>query len=315
MTTAVIAVPGYAIGEIGDHWGRLRMTWTSAYANASGEHPVWEITNPSGGVFVRREGLRGLGMPKITHFRDQSPAVAGAIHRDLNFESRDVFWPLQIFHDGSSAEFIALDREFWASMNPALEGRWTVYMLDGTSRYLDLRIEDDGDWSPESDPTYFGWANYGIRLTADSPFWKTAPITRSWRTVAPVDFYADSPGVLGISGSRSIATAKITNPGDVPAYPVWTIHGPIDSAIVGVGDHLIEVSLELADGEYIVLDTNPNQQTATDHTGADRYEDLGEIDWRGWLEPGVETDLSIALDGDTGGRVDLWLQPQYLRGW
>lgn len=310
MTTAVIAVPSSVVSEVDNRWGKLRMT----IAALDGSN-AWEITNPSLGVFLRRDGLRGLGMPKVSHMTTESPALPGASHDDLNYKPRDIFWPMQIFHDGTSAEWIERDSQFWDALDPAQEVRWTVYTLDGKSRWIDCRLDNDGDWAPEVDPTYFGWADYGIRMTANSPFWKGDPIRQSWRTTAPVDFYADAPGVIAISSSRSLANARITNPGKVIAYPKWTIRGPIDGATVGVNGHVLEVPIALAEGEYIVLDTNPDELTVTDHTGADRYSEAGELDWLGWVPPRVSTELALTLDGDAGGKVELEIIPQYLRAW
>ncbi len=310
MTTAVIAVPTSVANEIDNRWGKLRMT----VAAQDGSN-TWEITNPSLGVFARREGLRGLGMPKVDHKTTETPAMPGASHDDLNYKPRDIFWPMQIFHDGSSEEWLTRDSQFWDALDPTQEVRWTVYQTDGSSRWIDCRFVDDGDWAPEIDPTYFGWANYGIRMVANSPFWKGDPIRRSWRTVAPVDFYADAPGVIAISSSRSLSSAIITNPGKVNAYPKWKIIGPIAGATITIGGHTLEIPIALDADEFILLDTDPSQLTVIDHAGVDRYEEAGELDWRGWVPPRVATEITLTLDGDTGGKVELEIVPQYLRAW
>jgi hypothetical protein len=311
MTSAVIAVPYLAPDPGGDsNWGRLQMTWTGW------DGSVWDLTNPDLGVFMRKEGIRGLGMPKVEHHRDRSPALPGAFHRDLNYDIRDVFWPLQVFHDGSSAEWIKRDRAFWRTMRPHETGRWTVTQLDGSSRYLDLRFDDDGDWAPEVDPTFFGWANYGVRLTAEHPFWRGEPVRRSWATVEPVDYFADAPNVYAISSSRSVSTATVVNHGDADSYPIWRAHGPMEGVGITVDGHVLELGVELAEGESRTLNAAPDEQTCLDENGNDCYGDLTVDDWGGFVPPNeVPTPIDIVIGGTGEGRVELELPISFLRAW
>jgi hypothetical protein len=312
VTAVVIGVP-YAPPDPGfdPDWGRLKMTWESWDGST-----VWELTKPEFGVFLRREGLRGLGMPEVSHKRDTSPAVAGAYWREVQYQPRDVFWPLHLFSDEGTADWIARDRAFWRSMHPEHEGRWVVRTRDGVERSLRLRFSDDGSWAPEADPTYYGWANYGLRLQADQPFWEGKAVSRTWDNANETgDFFAASPGVLFIKSGRTTANATIVNGGDVDTWPKWRYSGPADGATISVNGHLIEIPIPLLANQWVDIDTDPREQTAIDHTGASRYEDLGEVDWRGFLPPGNQQ-LSLSLDEPgEGASIGMEFTPLYLRAW
>lgn len=58
------------------------------------------------------------------------------------------------------------------------------------------------------------------------------------------------------------ANAKINNPGDVDAWPTWTIIGDSTAAAVGVGTSVVEVPFVVPAGKALVVNTDPTVQTA-----------------------------------------------------
>jgi hypothetical protein len=126
-----------------------------------------------------------------------------------------------------------------------------------------------------------------------------------------------------ISDGRTVDEAQMTNPGDVDAWPVWAINGPTTSVDLGVGGSVVEVPFAIADGERLVIDTNPTEQVAylgdvdpgnafAVLSGADVTEDLGAADFAP-IPADATTDLSIDMTGT--GIVAARIIPGYWGAW
>lgn len=308
MTTAVLAVPTAPPPDPTAHpgWDRMRSIVTDRFG------VEWDLTNPEQGLFLRREGVRGLGHTKPRHFRDRLNTSPGVRYRGTTYDERDVFWPLHMFHDGSSAEYVARDEAFFAGLNPRYVVTWTVEVPGISRRHLDVRLDDDGDWAPESDPTFYGWTNYGLRLTGEDSFWRGEPIVRKFRQAEPSPFFSTSGGVLRISRGATLANATITNPGDEPGWVVWRLDGPFTSAKVAVAGKEIEIPFSVPAGKHLIVDARPRARTAVDSDGNDRYAELGQRAW-GQVPPGTNVPLDLVVVGE--GAVTATLVPQYHRAW
>jgi hypothetical protein len=288
-------------------WGRTTHVWRGW------DGSEWPLHDPSSGVFLMR-GVRGMGVPPVTRFTSESAATNGSRFRGHRTDARECFWPIYLYSDDGSEAWRERDAAFHRTLLPDRVGTWTVQMGDAAPRWLPLRFVDDGQHTFELDPGHFGWQRYGFTFMADEPFWLSEPITRSWAPAAPVDFFNSPDGAppFHISSSNTLETAEIDNPGDVPTWPVWTIHGPTDSVSVGVGGRQVSVPVELLAGEWWTIDTNPTAQTAFDQAGNERTEDLGLINFAP-IPPGESRELSLNMVG--AGSVSVSLQPRFRRAW
>lgn len=314
MTAVVIGAPLVAPPPPPRHpgWEKIQLTWTDVRGH------VWDLTDPEMGVFLVRDGVRGFHYTKSQQYRDQSPAVHGSYYRGLSYEAREFFWPIYLFHDGTTLEWVERDDLWWKGLNPELgEGRLTVRVPGVCERWIDLRFKDDGDWAAATDPAFYGWAVYGITLQADRPHFRSVtPYKNHWDAVEPVDFHGGlTPGapILNIDSSRTLASASVTNTGDVESYPVWTFNGPFTSASATVDGHTIEVPIALDVDEWIRVDTDPGELTVVDHLGVDRFTDMGEFDPAS-IPPGAPVVLDLAVTGGAG-RIDIEMPLLYNKPW
>ena len=309
MTLAVLGAPVVVVvPDIDAGWEKIQVTWDGW----DGSH--WDLTVPEQGVFIARGGVRGLGMPKFQHYRDQSPAVAGSYWRGMFYDSREVFWPLYLFSDESTQAYIELDRAFWKSLHPEHEGTLTVRIPgSGVRRSLKLRLQDDGNWSPDIDPTFYGWSSYGVTLQADQPFWEGVKQELPWTSTVPVPFFGGT-GVITISSGRALSSATITNIGDVEAYPIWKVVGPTDvaGAIISVDGRAIEVPILLGVGDYVTINTKPTEQTAIKNGTIDVFDQLGQVNFAP-IPAGNTANLALTMSGT--GTIEVELTPLYLRAW
>ena len=284
---------------------------------------TWDIgaVDGSSGVTLAA-GVRGLDFPQIDWHTSESASVDGAQDRSWRIPARDVFWPLRIWQDAKSQEWLDYDAAFWRTMQPGRYGTWEVQQPSGVARTLRLRIQDPGDWEMGTDPALLGWAKYGRRLTAPDPYWRGDPIVRSWTTATGSDFFggvAKAPPFI-ISPASTVSTATLTNPGDVPAWPVWTVYGPATAATLGIVGQTVSVPFAVASGKALVVDTDPRAQTAYlyDVSGGElvnpveRTGDLGAVGFAA-IPPGESVTLSLALTGS--GTIQCRLVPGWLRAW
>lgn len=312
MTAVVIGIPAVTPPDPGlsPGWERIRSLWTGW------DGSVWDLTNPEMGVFLRRGGVRGLGLPAIQHYRDELNTIPGSTYRGTTYRARDVFWPVHLFHDGSSREFVERDDQWWSSLHPRHLGTWTVEVPGVSKRSIDLRLEGDDDWAPEQDPVFFGWAAYGVRLLAEQPLWRGEPVRYRFEPDAPLPFFGGTDvgaPILNISSGTSLATASVTNRGDEPGWGIWTVHGPNAGSSVAVDGKIIEIPFALAAGEWVRLDSRPSARTAYDQAGVDRFSELGAVSW-GAVPAGGTSSLDLVLTGGTGF-IEFEFDPLYLRAW
>ena len=293
--------PGRLVAQGSSH------TWTGW------DGSVWDLSGWDSGVSLGA-GVRGLTMPPVQRFTSDSPGVHGSRWRGSRTQEREVFWPLRVFHAAGSQDWLDYDAAFWRTMHPDHTGVWTVTQPNGVARSLRLRCLDDGQQSFDTDPALLGWARYGVTLVAEQPYWEAEPLVRSWKLTAPVPFLG--PNGLGppfyISQGSTMSKATIDNPGDIDAWPVWTIYGPTDTVTVGVNGRTVSVPFSIPAGGLITIDTRPTAQTALDGMGVEFTAQLGSFNFAP-VPAGRSVPLSLSMVGN--GYVEASLTPLHLRAW
>ncbi len=299
---------------------------------------VWPISDPSSGVFLVKGGMRGLGMPTHTRFTDESPALAGSRHRGSRVLERDVYWPLHLFSDAGSAEWVERDRAFWASLHRDKPGVWRV-KVGSSVRELACRLVEAEDVFAR-DPVWYGWNTYGVRMVAVDPFWRGPWVVRQFDNTASTSNFFGPSGFgppFFISSSSQLSKASIANPGNEPSYLVYVLHGPFDEAKVGIGDPgaITEYLSPVPAGQSVVIDTrptssstarliatptaDPESDTATweeqvfTAPGASAFAGTGLLALNSPLQPGQERSLSLSMVG--AGSMTVAHRPPFNRAW
>lgn len=298
-------VPPPAPGPLFTH---MPMTWTGW------DGSVWDLCSGGSGLALGA-GVRGLNMPPTHRHVTTSPAVAGSRRRGWSADEREVFWPLRLYRDGQGADsqsWVNLDAAFWATMHPDRAGTWTVDSPNG-ARSLSCVFDNDGGHATDTIPTLRGWETYGIYLAAESAYWVGEPVRRSWSQSDPVNFYGpgNNAPMFYISSASNMASATVTNPGDVDAWPVWTIKGPFSSVTVGVGGRTVTFPIAVADGQTLVIDSAPEKRSAK-LNGANVYKQLSSWDFAP-VPAGQDRALSLSMVG--AGSVSVDITPRFFRAW
>lgn len=304
----------------GDHFpGIEAIEWTGWNGD------TWQVGgcgDYTTGVILGRR-VRGLHYGDLEEWSSESPAVDGAQHLGYRARPREVFFTVRVYSHTMSQEWIEHDSRWWRSMLPASPGvrgpgRLTITQPNGAKRWLDLWPRHTGDHEFEVDPARRGWAVYGQYLTAYRPYWTSDRVSSHRFTQGGASgFFGGSVGGRGtpfVIGSQSVfGAATISNPGEEPAWPVWTVRGPFTSAKIGVPGQLSEIRASVASGDWLTIDTDPLAQSVTDSTGAARYPTQITGAPFAAIPPGQNRPLIAEMEGT--GSIDVSLQPLYHRAW
>jgi len=268
---------------------------------------VWDLMDPSGGVFLLSSKILGLGQAPGTRWTSSAPYIAGTRNRGSQTYERPVSWHVAVRAAGPEA-WAALALAFNRTVRRDQVGTWTVTLPDGQAYSLVCR----GDGPPiafDASAAAFGYDEYDVGLVAEAPYWSGAPVTATFSSGAQVDFF--DPGstttLFHISPDNTFTSASLTNPGDVDAWPVWTITGPTTSVQLTVGGHTIGLERDLTGSDVVVIDTDPRAQSSV----------LNGVRTRGLIAPcdfapippGASVPLGITVAGT--GTVSVTIVPRY----
>lgn len=275
---------------------------------------VWDLSDwTTGGVFLTSGGLRGLHQPATTDFVDEFAGVDGQKLTGFRVEARDCFWPVLVWSDVSTDEWLDRDAAFWESLEPGRVGTWTVTRPDGSSRSLRVRCAPDGDTSFDTDPSAAGWSAYGIKLIADEPYWTEAPVLREFTVETPVNFTGTedaSQDLFYVASGATLTEASIRNDGRVVGWPVWELDGPLTTPVVGVGGKTITCP-SVGSGHTLIIDTHPATRSAL-LDGVDATASLGAAEFAP-VPAGGEQALSVVTTGS--GTVRCSITPRHYKAW
>lgn len=287
-------------------WGRMRHTWKGW------DGSEWDLSRPSGGVFLLAKGLEGMGMPDFTNYLTSSPVVHGTKFEGWIATGRKVYWNVGIYSDQGSTDWILRNRAFWRTLQPGRTGVWTIHLPTGEKFSLTLRLAAPDNSGFDRDPVWDGWMAYGIELFPEQPFWEGTEVVEEWDAEDLVPFLG--PDDVGPpffpSPASTIGDATVTNEGDVETYIAWTITGYTRTATIGIGPDKTPIPFEVPEGKKLIVDTNPRNLIA-ELDGEDVMHLLPDFGPPP-LQPGQSIKLSLALDGT--GSVEARFTPLKLMG-
>lgn len=291
-----------------NRWLGLDMTWTGPDGN------VFDLTDPDGGILLQR-GVIGMDMPPFVRYTSTAPGIAGSRNRGYRAAERPVFWPVFIWSDFSSAEFLSRWAAFMGTLRPGATGVWAVTNpVTAQTRRLTCRYSDEPSAGFEMDPMQFGWVSIGFDLVAEQPFWLGDPIVRTFAAPDSTQFFVADSGASGdvfvIAPGGTTDSAFIPNPGDEDAWPTYVITDVAGATLAAGGGSVVVGAV--APGVKLTIVTDPNVQTAIDSNGVDQ---TANVTWNALPVPKgsqVELDITLNTPGSTAS-VTASVQPVFYR--
>lgn len=288
----------------------------------------WDVVNGTESLTLAEDGLSGILFPKFDNQRVdlvQGTRFTGTrltgVEVSATLVVGDSAWSdgliERLGHPRRGVEFMELDASVRRALTPGEIVRFTAQVEGRARRVLDVRLEDlDTDMPMAPDKT--GFVAHDVEFVSDGPLWRSG--RASTFDYAPVgdeqlNYYGGQAGAgtpLFLGGSGASAASALRNGGDLPAWPTWSVTGPIRATITVAGK-AIETKL-LAPGETVVIDTAPWSRSVT----VDGVSAWNRLVSRGFAavptgdNPQVEI---VARDIGPGGGVRAELFEQYLGAW
>lgn len=253
-------------------------------------------------------GFTGLGIP-TTDVRITNSAGDGGTWRSTRRGVRDLDLPLYVEGEDRADVETKLRR-----LTSALDDRNGVapklvaYYGDGTSYELEVHYAAGAEtqYGADAGAQYCRWV---LTLRAPNPY---------WTSVQAVSFsLGASTGTRGllpeldrllVKSSQVLGSFSLTNPGDVPAFPVWTLEGPATTTSVTLSGVGWTYNESLSAGDKITVDTGA--ATVKNASGVNKYAYLGTAP-KLFAIPAGECTLSIVMTGtSTASKVSGYFNPR-----
>ncbi|MGW0087852.1 phage tail domain-containing protein [Streptomyces sp. NPDC003328] len=311
----------HPVPPVPEKWGRTNVTL--AGNNGEGEEISLTGFSDSGWpAIIMQPGATGLDMPPFALFSDDSPNLDGSIYRSSRASAREIMIPVYLF--GVDRKTVSvLKRKLFQSLNPK-RGYCVIRFTEGSgaTRYLKAFYKGGMEGAEGTDTTGFSWAKYGLTFTAMDPwFYPDRSEEIRWDFGTGAKFLGSPffpmhiiPGVLGGDGQDLV----ISNPGDIEAWPIWRLYGPIKSfSLTSPYGETIKASPNddgtdlVPTGRVLTIDTRPGFKLVVDDTGTNYWAKLDASPQFWSVEPG-ETSASVSVVTGAGkAAVVLSYTPRY----
>ncbi|WP_424214780.1 phage tail domain-containing protein [Streptomyces sp. BI20] len=327
-------IPGYRLPEWEDNapivghppspdvWGHTKVT--IAGSNGLGEViPLTDFAGRKWPAMFLQDGATGLDMPPMENHSDVSPNLDGGSFRSTRAAQREILLPLYLYGIDRRS-ILDLKRRLAKTLNP--KNGWCRLVFtegDGTSRYLTGYYKGGMEGNEGTDSAGFTWCRYGIQLTCFDPwFYGTADTFAEWKTGAGKAFLkgAGKPFIpLDVnSGIISSIGVTVVNPGDVEAWPIWKLAGPVSSFTITSQDGRSfginpadKTTPVVAAGKTLTIDTRPGFKTVTDSDGKNLWPQLDDSPALFDL-PSGPSKLDVVIDaGADQADLQLTFSPRY----
>lgn len=261
-------------------------------------------------TLLTMRGMSGRFMPPVETFEEQVPERHGSVLRSVRYAARSVVVPVLL--DGStSLDYRTTLRSIARSLNPLRGDGKLVATTDLGVRELPCRYLDGMGFGEEY-PTH-GMAS--LMFKAFDPFWQDAEDTTASYEYAAGDAGSWFPMSFPMTllESQVFASPIIDNTGDVEAWPVWTVRGPMSDLVLAndtTGESLT-LAHTVAANHTVIIDTRQSVKSAELNGTVNLYPYLDRSSSLWALQPG-ENELSVEVGGAT---VDTLVTLAYRRRW
>lgn len=285
--------------------GTIVATWT----DPTGE--VWPLSDDGddGPGWFTANGPAGWHATNYEIVTDPLPR-GGEQVRFIRSKPGTITWPVYVWGD-SHQQYIERHRQirraFTMTVHRGLTGTLRVERPDGSAREIDCLYQEG--LQGEASEGWL-WSKDAVTLFCPDGYWRdVTPITVTHSYQPGVDYFSPWPQV---SPSLTLGDAQVDNPGDVDAWPVWTITGPMTSMTATNLTTGYEFSLlyGLAAGEQVTITTN--RPTVRGPAGQNLS---GNLNWPNaylWsLTPGTNQVVFNVAGGAVGTSVELAFNARY----
>lgn len=195
-------------------------------------------------------------------------------------------------------------------------------LLQDTSGPTQLVAQYDGGDSLSMEIHYVGgaesqwgsngglvWNRWTLSFQAPNPFWQSTDLeTFEISTGNTGRGLLPQLSKLRVSSSQTLGVIEVDNGGDVPAFPVWELTGPVTNLVVSNGSQSFSFA-EIFGGQTITIDTEAG--TVVDQNGDNKYALLGPAPKFFRLPPGESSVSITGIAGNNDFLATLTYSPRF----
>lgn len=251
--------------------------------------------------FLKAAGRKGFGISP-TQVIMKEGARAGARFRRSRRLPRPIDMPIVIFGDARDEVEAKFRRFARLIQDDESTPRLVVTYPDGARFYAEIHYAGGADptYGKGGDTDSQRYVRLAVSFISPSPYWTAEdaiPYSFNFNVDTSTDNFVEDLAEMPLISSQTVGTVTIENPGDVEAWPVWTLTGPMDSFVATRSDgqqfaYVVPIDV----GETITVDTVA--KTVTDQLGANKYGSLGTAPKLFSIKPGTTT-VGVAADNTT----------------
>lgn len=304
------------------------MAWGHTYVSITGsdgegeEIPLTSFTDRRWPGILLQAGASGLDTPPFELHADSSPNLPGSMFRSARVAAREVMLPVYLYGvDRRSLK--ELKRKLISALNPT-RGYCVLKFVEADSqvRKLYCYYKAGMEGNEAADNAGFRWIKYGIQLTAFDPyFYADDLLVAEWDLSKGKGLLRKDAGLFPIRLSRGVLAEQaipVINPGEVEAWPVWEIRGPVRSfnftspegASFGISVPAGETDVVPA-GRVLTVDTRPGRKTLVDDQGKNYWPLLDASPSLWPIQPG-KSSVGVRLTAGNGpASLRLTLRPRF----
>jgi len=246
------------------------------------------------GDYILTTGVSGFGIPP-TRVRIVESASNGGVWRNSKRGVRDIDLPIAIFGSDRQDVETKLRRLARLLQDQVAATKIRASYSDGTAYELNAHYVGGADvtYGNEANSTMAKWV---IQMQAPQPFWESVEPFNYTLAMSAGRGLLPQLSKMKLSGQFGFGSVTLTNPGDVSAFPVWVITGPVDSITItqnGVG-FVYQDAVDA--GETVTIDTFAG--TVRNNLGQNKYGSLAPAPKLFAVGPGVQS-VTIEAPGST----------------
>lgn len=275
---------------------------------------VWDLRS---GPVRLAPGAQGLGMIPLTAFTQDRGVRSGQRFVGWRVDPQTISLPLRVGWEGwRSTDWETFSRSWWKACRPHRQGTLRVTATDGSVRTVAARVTSDGPLQWDQDPADLQLEDVDLTFVADVPWWLGQPISAPYGTATPSPFYGGTGfgPPFYVSAANSMGQQSIANPGDVDAWPVWELVGPVSAFSIAAGTATLAGTPNLLAGERLVIDSGEDAKSATryavDGTPTLWTPNLTSYGFAS-VPAGTSTTFAVSLTGS--GTATATIVPRYFR--
>ena len=259
-------------------------------------------------TYVLNSDLTGFGIPPA-EVRIEPSAGDGGVFRHSKRGVREI--DIRVTTLGTDSNDVQTKLRRLSRILQDTSGAATLTATYDVGSPLFLKVHYVGgaesQWGSDAGSTWNTWV---ISMQAPQPYWQSG-VTEEFVVTTGNTGRGLLPQLskLRLTSSQVYGIITVDNTGDVPAYPVWYIRGPLSDVEISYENQAFSFTQSVADGETITVNTADG--TVTDDLGTNRYSILAAAPKLFRVETGVTSITVNGVAATAAAQVRLDYSPLY----